>query len=880
MSKKGLNEIVVFPEGFPPVSTGALLLERNILITGHENGLVVRWDITEGKHSKLFDFHSPIRTISYSEDNEIAIGCHSGGLVVLPLDNPEKGETLQEPQYSKFSRVWRTVWTGKDRLIMTSTYGVVKSFNRIEPSAWEANYLRGHSDSVFGIGSSNGKYLVTGDYRGNLLLWQHRNDGFEKIQKLGVRGNIQDIHWYKDEIFAAITRSGRIFLFEKEVANSNQWQVVYEIDIAASRGNCVNITGDGRTVFAGTSTEVIQFDIESQQTDQNPTTGAKKIFSSGGTIYLLTNKGLFSFERKEVEVKRALISYRFAKISLLGHTGTGKTTLCSYIVFDSISDVKSTFGKRVWNWILPKDNNVEKRVILSDHGGQEAVLETFLPFLKDSDMFLVFFKQTDKTTFEKACRILNLVRKKVRADTKIIFVQTFIDHEMNAIPEIEIQQLKLKGQITDNLKISPKERIGLEEFKERILKEIPWTSARIMIRSPYTEGISQALAYIQEKGHPAVAYGKFKAIYQDIINDRISDRHLKFLLRDYTNQGIIEYYPEIVDLLIFNDERYNKLMTNVPIYAEHRKGIVSIEELKKEFKDSAYLRIIDEVYANSKITIKNGSLRIFAEKLSTKPVEIPAFYKEHLEVSQRNEIRLPYQFIEIGRLIEALSEINLQCIKASQRDGIFAWEDKAYIYYSLAESGDTLSGRYIKCTYYLGGKNGKRKDRLNNEFNIIIDKLYGILPEEPPETSVKKKESKKIEFDVALSFAGEQREYVSEVAKRLASKGIKVFYDEFYESHLWGKNLADHLKEVYYSKSNYCIMFISKEYISKMWPVHERKCATARDIEEFGEYILPVVFEGVKAPGLDPAKKYLSASKYNPQQIADMFIEKYEAEEE
>jgi hypothetical protein len=117
---------------------------------------------------------------------------------------------------------------------------------------------------------------------------------------------------------------------------------------------------------------------------------------------------------------------------------------------------------------------------------------------------------------------------------------------------------------------------------------------------------------------------------------------------------------------------------------------------------------------------------------------------------------------------------------------------------------------------------------------------------------------------------------VSQVATKLKSSGIKVFYDEFFESQLWGKNLPDYLKEVYYSKSNYCIMFISKEYVTKMWPEHERKCAITRDIEEFGEYILPVVFDKVNVPGLDPGKKYLLAEKFSPEQIAGIFIEKYE----
>jgi hypothetical protein len=94
-----------------------------------------------------------------------------------------------------------------------------------------------------------------------------------------------------------------------------------------------------------------------------------------------------------------------------------------------------------------------------------------------------------------------------------------------------------------------------------------------------------------------------------------------------------------------------------------------------------------------------------------------------------------------------------------------------------------------------------------------------------------------------------------------------------------GKESLEYLREVYYSKSDYCIMFISKEYISKMWPAFEGKCANARDLEEFGNYILPVIFEGTKMLGLDPGKKYLSASKYTPLQVADIFIKRFEEDQ-
>ena len=38
------------------------------------------------------------------------------------------------------------------------------------------------------------------------------------------------------------------------------------------------------------------------------------------------------------------------------------------------------------------------------------------------------------------------------------------------------------------------------------------------------------------------------------------------------------------------------------------------------------------------------------------------------------------------------------------------------------------------------------------------------------------------EFDIALSFAGEDRKYVDQVANLLRNSGVKVFYDLFEEA--------------------------------------------------------------------------------------------------
>lgn len=135
-----------------------------------------------------------------------------------------------------------------------------------------------------------------------------------------------------------------------------------------------------------------------------------------------------------------------------------------------------------------------------------------------------------------------------------------------------------------------------------------------------------------------------------------------------------------------------------------------------------------------------------------------------------------------------------------------------------------------------------------------------------------------IEFDVALSFAGEQRDYVEKVADILARKGIKVFYDRFYRSHLWGKDLTTYLSDVFSAKSKWCMMFISKEYVEKAWPSHERASALAKQVEVKGGYILPVRFDETEVPGLPSSIAYVNAKTTSPQELANLFLEKFEKE--
>lgn len=134
--------------------------------------------------------------------------------------------------------------------------------------------------------------------------------------------------------------------------------------------------------------------------------------------------------------------------------------------------------------------------------------------------------------------------------------------------------------------------------------------------------------------------------------------------------------------------------------------------------------------------------------------------------------------------------------------------------------------------------------------------------------------ARKYEYDVALSFAGEDREYVEKVAHALVNLGLKVFYDKYEEVDLWGKNLYTHLDDVYQHKARYCIIFISKYYKHKLWTNHERESAQARAFTEKKEYILPVKIDDTEIPGIKPTVAYLRSENMTPEKLAIKTAEK------
>ena len=134
-----------------------------------------------------------------------------------------------------------------------------------------------------------------------------------------------------------------------------------------------------------------------------------------------------------------------------------------------------------------------------------------------------------------------------------------------------------------------------------------------------------------------------------------------------------------------------------------------------------------------------------------------------------------------------------------------------------------------------------------------------------------------LQWDVALSFAGAQRDYVQQVAQALQARGVRCFYDADEQIELWGKYLAEELPAIYGEQAAAVVVFVSTEYAARDWTRHERRAALARALRERREYVLPARFDDTLLPGLPSDMGTVDLRTRTPQQFAVMIADKLAA---
>ncbi|WDG17481.1 toll/interleukin-1 receptor domain-containing protein [Microbacterium sp. Clip185] len=124
------------------------------------------------------------------------------------------------------------------------------------------------------------------------------------------------------------------------------------------------------------------------------------------------------------------------------------------------------------------------------------------------------------------------------------------------------------------------------------------------------------------------------------------------------------------------------------------------------------------------------------------------------------------------------------------------------------------------------------------------------------------------DYDVAVSFAGENRAYVQETVAALQQAGHRVFYDEDNEVDMWGRDLTEYFSDLYENRARFALMFVSAHYARKQWTTLERRTILARALDQVTPYVLPVRLDDTILPGLRSTIAYIDGTRRSPADIA------------
>jgi hypothetical protein len=153
------------------------------------------------------------------------------------------------------------------------------------------------------------------------------------------------------------------------------------------------------------------------------------------------------------------------------------------------------------------------------------------------------------------------------------------------------------------------------------------------------------------------------------------------------------------------------------------------------------------------------------------------------------------------------------------------------------------------------------KDMLISECESIAKHLMSKSEDNPSGETI---------FDLAFSFAGEDRQYVESVKAECDKLGLSTYYDKERKVEQWGKSFISEQRKVYSGyKTKHFVPFISKHYFSKPIPTDEFKSALLESTKR-SRYILPIKLDDsrISVEYLRRDVQYLKSEDHTPKQLA------------
>jgi hypothetical protein len=143
----------------------------------------------------------------------------------------------------------------------------------------------------------------------------------------------------------------------------------------------------------------------------------------------------------------------------------------------------------------------------------------------------------------------------------------------------------------------------------------------------------------------------------------------------------------------------------------------------------------------------------------------------------------------------------------------------------------------------------------------------------------KKKSSTSLyEFDFSISFAGTDRGIAEELAKKLAVKGLAVFYDVSFRSRLLGKRLGKEFQYIFGKGTRFFVPLVSRHYVERKWPQFEWGVALREAERRASDFILPIRLDDALLYGLPEDVGYLDLRECTIDEAVEILYQKRRSE--
>jgi len=129
-------------------------------------------------------------------------------------------------------------------------------------------------------------------------------------------------------------------------------------------------------------------------------------------------------------------------------------------------------------------------------------------------------------------------------------------------------------------------------------------------------------------------------------------------------------------------------------------------------------------------------------------------------------------------------------------------------------------------------------------------------------------------YDIALSFAGEDREHARSLATELKRLDVSVFFDEFERGNLLGKDLYAYFMDLYQYRARHAVVFISKDYVRKAWTKVEERAMHARVFHGYEDYIIPIRLDDTDIPAIPNTTGCIHGASTSPANAASLIVDK------